>query len=400
MVPMNQVPPPLLELTTGTAACPNGKFHCTNAGHIPAYIPSSHVNDGICDPACCDGSDEYDGQITCPNTCKELGAAARHAALEDAKLATKGWKTRQSYIDLAKRKVAQLEAERMRLDTLIVAAEQKEMELKQALERAEARESKVTKHGEKIADKAREKINDYKVAITALRDEITDLSGRLETLEGILENLKNNHNQNYHDMAVKTAVSGWEELKENGFPEPAITTEQLDILENETIDLGDDDVEFDEKNEFDETVSLRISYLKPTNLVYRLQDYFPIQVHQFWTEKIAYLRSILVKHGFLAPEKQTDGTVVSKALQKARDVHAKATTETSRLRTQVDDINNQLTTDCGPDDVFRAIKDDCISLDSGEYTYEVCIMSRVTQKSNKDGASTNLGYFHPRPWLI
>lgn len=55
----------------GTAACPDGKFHCTNAGHKPKTIPSSRVNDGICD--CCDASDEYNSSAKCINNCSELG---------------------------------------------------------------------------------------------------------------------------------------------------------------------------------------------------------------------------------------------------------------------------------------------------------------------------------------
>jgi protein kinase C substrate 80K-H len=143
------------------------------------------------------------------------------------------------------------------LYTQIVTAEQKEQDLKVALDKAENRESKVTKFGEKIADRARDRINEYKKAITALRDEIGYHTNRITTLEDILEALKNDHNQNYHDMAVKTAVSGWEELKGEEIPDFGLTEEQLDLLEKETVDLGDDDVDF--SNEFDETVSLSIS---------------------------------------------------------------------------------------------------------------------------------------------
>jgi hypothetical protein len=75
-------------------------------------------------------------------------------------------------------------------------------------------------------------------------------------LEGILEALKNDHNQNYHDMAVKTAVTGWEELKGETMPDFGITEEQLDVLEKDSVDLGDEDVDF--TDEFDESVSLRI----------------------------------------------------------------------------------------------------------------------------------------------
>jgi protein kinase C substrate 80K-H len=157
------------------------------------------------------------------------------------------------YIELAERKIQELEAEREKTKVLIVAAEERGQELKNALERAEKMEARGTKLGEKIAERAREKINQYKSAMTTLRDEMEFLAGRMSKLEDILEALKNDHNQNYHDMAVKTAVSGWEELKAQEFPEVKISEEELDNLEKEAIDLGDDEI--DHTDEFDETVS-------------------------------------------------------------------------------------------------------------------------------------------------
>ncbi|RZS02142.1 hypothetical protein BHM03_00032130 [Ensete ventricosum] len=43
-VPRDLIPMPL----AGTSACPEGKFYCRNAGHIPQTIYASRVNDGIC----------------------------------------------------------------------------------------------------------------------------------------------------------------------------------------------------------------------------------------------------------------------------------------------------------------------------------------------------------------
>ena len=117
----------------------------------------------------------------------------------------------------------------------------------------------------------------------------------------------------------------------------------------------------------------------------------------FVKEKIAYLRAILVEQGFIADNKPGDGPTVSRGLQKARDAHAQAVQEVSRFENQIEGVDTKLSSDYGPDNSFLAIKDDCFSVDTGEYTYTVCIMGQVTQKSNKDGTNTNLGYLSLSP---
>uniref|UniRef100_A0A7N8Y8Z0 Glucosidase 2 subunit beta n=1 Tax=Mastacembelus armatus TaxID=205130 RepID=A0A7N8Y8Z0_9TELE len=85
----------------GTAACPNGSFHCTNAGFRPVFIPSSRINDGICD--CCDTTDEYNSGAVCQNTCRDLGRKERESLLKLAEIAKEGFLLKQQLIQEAKR---------------------------------------------------------------------------------------------------------------------------------------------------------------------------------------------------------------------------------------------------------------------------------------------------------
>lgn len=71
----------------GTAACSKGKFYCANRPLKPALIPSSRVNDGVCD--CCDGSDEYLNLFgnPCKNTCEsEIRELKRSKYIQKAAL--------------------------------------------------------------------------------------------------------------------------------------------------------------------------------------------------------------------------------------------------------------------------------------------------------------------------
>lgn len=123
----------------GTSACPDGTFHCTNAGYKPLNLPSSRVNDGICD--CCDASDEYaNTHVKCENNCAELGRSAREEAQRKAELIKAG---KQLRADLAqqgvqlkqekKEKLAELqkskaEAERVKIEKESIKKQVEELE--------------------------------------------------------------------------------------------------------------------------------------------------------------------------------------------------------------------------------------------------------------------------------
>ncbi|XP_058381628.1 glucosidase 2 subunit beta isoform X2 [Diceros bicornis minor] len=81
----------------GTAACPNGSFHCTNTGYKPLYIPSRWVNDGVCD--CCDGTDEYNSGTVCENTCKEKGRKERETLQQMAEVTREGFRLKKILIE-------------------------------------------------------------------------------------------------------------------------------------------------------------------------------------------------------------------------------------------------------------------------------------------------------------
>lgn len=52
---------------------------------------------------CCDGSDEYDGQVRCANTCWEAGKASRDKLVKKLNLYKDGIHIRRSEIESAKR---------------------------------------------------------------------------------------------------------------------------------------------------------------------------------------------------------------------------------------------------------------------------------------------------------
>ena len=91
-------------------------------GHKGHFIPSSQVNDGICD--CCDGSDEWENKdVTCPNKCKELGEKVRQERVEKLKDHKVGLEAKLAYIEKARKEIPEKRAKKEELTASILTAE-------------------------------------------------------------------------------------------------------------------------------------------------------------------------------------------------------------------------------------------------------------------------------------
>lgn len=101
---------------------------------------------------------------------------------------------------------------------------------------------------------------------------------------------------------------------------------------------------------------------------------------------------MLIEGGILAASSASTSTE-SKAVTDARNRLESAQKELENHRNDQKSHKEDLAADFGPDDVFRALKGQCVSTDSGEYTYEVCFMEKTMQKPKKGGGHTNMGNY-------
>ena len=108
-------------------------------------------------------------------------------------------------------------------------------------------------------------------------------------------------------------------------------------------------------------------------------------------QKLRDLRVILVENGILAATHSPDGE--SKELEDARNALKAAQDSLNENNRQLTTHQEDLEKDYGVDDVFRALKGQCFSKDSGEYTYELCWLDKTKQKSKKGGSHTTMGNF-------
>ena len=239
---------------------------------------------------------------------------------------------------------------------------------------------------------AKGRVEELKTSLKKTRTQRDAMLGRVAELEEALSKLKSEHNPNFNDEGVKTAVRTWEDYAARETDDSWSEGEDRDldaILKDDGPESGINWSEF-EANSTDDTSSSDVAAL------YQFSSYLPATLQDWLSTQYSTLRTLLVEAGVLPPASESstssdisNNPAVVSARKHLTDTERDQTTAQSDLTTAQDDLHR----DHGPQDVFRALKSTCITRDSGEYTYELCFMASTKQKPKKGGSDTNMGNF-------
>ncbi|KAK3492714.1 glucosidase II beta subunit-like protein-domain-containing protein [Neurospora hispaniola] len=390
--PEQPLPGSVTGTTNTTRALPG--FWCENKGHIGAYIPFMYVNDGVCDhELCCDGTDEalHVGGTKCENRCASIGKEYRRLQEERRQSKERSAKQRRTLVKEASELRRRVESKVASLKEEIANLEVQKAELQKKYDEVErAERGKVVKapgEGGKLGvlvGLAKKRVDELRDTLDKVLDQRDDLQDRVDQLEDILSKLKEEYNPNFNDEGVKAAVQGYENYaagKSTEKKSEVVDADVLEVLKEDGPDSGINWAEFQEEESSD------------ADIVYNLEAYLPPSVRSFIHSKISSLKVWLIENGVLADNPTTGGPTESKLVKAARDALEAARAEHTTKTSQLADEERDLAKDYGPDDIFRALKGQCVSADVGEYEYELCWFDRTTQKSKKGHGNTNMGNF-------
>ncbi|KAJ7672854.1 endoplasmic reticulum protein [Mycena rosella] len=383
----------------GTSACPNSTFYCQNAGHIGGTIPSSRVNDGLCEPQCCDGSDERPG--VCENKCKEIGDEYRKQRDAERKIQKTGAKIRSTYIAFAHK-------EKKRLEALVESSARK----CHIADRTESLSAAALEH--KQQSPLYTTLLSHASALKALQREHKKHLEREMSLGEILDALRKGYNPNYQDMAVLEAVRGWEFLA--GLPhigveedaqaaaDVSVSDEEAGIEPEEKKDEETDEDDWtaeDLSTGLDELlntdyVSLLMAHdehvrTPPPGSLLNVRSYLPdALLPQYEAARDMFL-SWLGIFGIADSEGSADSSKARQALNDAEAALNRVKKEKETAEEDMDEIFN--IHGFGAEGEWKKLDGTCFELNTGEYTYEVCMFDKARQKPNKGGTTFDLGKF-------
>ncbi|XP_059950058.1 glucosidase 2 subunit beta isoform X1 [Mesoplodon densirostris] len=391
----------------GTAACPNGSFHCTNTGYKPLYISSRWVNDGVCD--CCDGTDEYNSGIVCENTCKEKGRKERETLQQMAEVTREGFRLKKILIEDWKKareekqkKLIELQAGKKSLEdqvellrTLKEEAEKPEKEAKdqhRKLWEEQLAASKAQREQE-LATSAFQELDDdmdgaVSVAELQTHPELdTDGDGALS--EGEAQTLLGGDTQTdaasfsdriwaairdkYRSEVLPTdppspSAPDLTEPKEEQPPVPSQPAEEEDDEEEEETEEeeeGEEGEEEDSQVQGEQPKETPPPVVPPQTASPTEEDKMPPY------------------------DEQTQAFI--NAAQKARNKFEEAERSLKDVEESIRNLEQEISFDFGPNGEFAYLYSQCYELTTNEYVYRLCPFKLVSQKPKLGGSPTSLG---------
>jgi protein kinase C substrate 80K-H len=339
--------------------------------------------------------------VKCPDVCATLGAQHRKQEETRQKSLTAALKRKKELTAqaaaLKQEARLALNAAQSRIEALTNKVREAETHLAETEHREKLRLVRGSSSGSGSAGSgklailktlARERVEELRGNLQKVKGQRDSMRTRVVELEELLAKLKEAHNPNFNDAGVKAAVQGWEEYAARETEDHWSDAEERDL---EVIAREDDEENGVNWAEFDEGVGEGESDVAA---LYSFTAYLPPVVRGWLDEKITDLRALLVENGILPASDKGINLGDSKAVQEAKKGVDAAAKDLSNAEKDVKTHQEDLDRDFGPEDgIFRALKDHCVSKDSGEYTYEVCFMGKTKQRPKKGGSETNMGNF-------
>ncbi|KAK4704738.1 hypothetical protein P7C70_g1477, partial [Phenoliferia sp. Uapishka_3] len=358
--------------------CDGGRFLCRNEGHIPACILRSRFNDGICDPDCCDGSDETDGKTQCADRCKAMGADHRKKTDEEARKRRVGASVRNDYITFGAKERKRLEADVERIEKDIAKLEAREAAAKASLDIMETAEAGDTER--KKNSVLFRQIVEMQSAIKALRLQRSSLEGHVSELSGILSDLSRDFNPNYQDMAVlgaSRAFKEWQTLNgesgeavesdEAAASPPASAPAQAEDADKDLTDSELQQLEDEDPLSLIDSLASRVGPVVPAGVssILKIEDYLPSAWRPKFDEYKKHLLDLLARTGIVnAPGPSSDSD--RPELARARAAQSALTEEIHQANQKLAGTREAIARDWGRDWEWKKLDGTCVEKDFGE----------------------------------
>ncbi|KAJ7992510.1 hypothetical protein DPEC_G00279420 [Dallia pectoralis] len=380
----------------GTAACPNGSFHCTNAGFRPFFIPSSRINDGICD--CCDTTDEYNSGAACQNTCRELGRKEKESLQKMAEVTKEGFLLKQQLIHEAKRGQEEKQVKLTEFQNSKKGLEEKIEGLRTVKETAEEPEKAAKECHLKAWEEQKELIRMEKEkarmeeAFLELDDDadgyvsVAELQSHPELIPDSEGSPTEPETQTQGILGVADKVdatafeSVWSDIKDKYLSErTSDPPAPAETLQEEASDPGSDHDsdhypedyagEEEDEEEEDDDPDEEEDRAHPTVRTPEKREDDEVSMPPYDTETQALID----------------------AAQKARDDFDGVERSLREVDDQIKNLEKEIGFDFGPSAEFAYLYSQCYELSTSEYVYRLCPFNRVSQKPTFGGSETNLG---------